>query len=47
MSRKLATILITGQVVLNLAILSYIWINQHWANKMTAIVEKLLSNSIS
>lgn len=45
MSPRLIRLLIIGQVLIDLAFIVYIWLMQRWANKVSEILQGLMSGS--
>jgi len=41
MSRRLITILVAGQIALNLAFIGYIWVDVTWQHSLTNILRAL------
>jgi len=39
MTRRLITILVAGQIALNLAFIGYIWVDVKWQHSITNILE--------
>jgi len=41
MTRRLITILVAGQIALNLAFIAYIWVDVKWQHSLTNILRAL------